>query len=104
MKLSESMRRKTCKQCGAEKAIRAFYRHSHYADGREGICKICKGQNVEANRELKAEQYRASKRAWSARPENRAKRKAYATTARGREVHRAACLRYLRFKRLESGT
>jgi superfamily II helicase len=83
------VRWKVCKQCEREQPIRNFYRHSHYADGREGICKRCKIANVEANRELKFEHYQAKKRAWAARPENVEKRRAYRRSERGRQVHRA---------------
>lgn len=80
--------------------MRCFYRHPHYADGHEGICKRCKCSNVRENEELKFEPYRARKRAWAARPENIAKRRAYAQTPRGREVHRAANRRWRRMQRL----
>jgi hypothetical protein len=95
------VRRKSCKQCGSDLPIRQFYRHPHYADGHENICKRCKVANVEANRELKYQYYRAQKRVWAARPENIAKRRAYAKTVRGRQVHRASNRRYREFLRLE---
>lgn len=94
------VKRKVCKQCGAEQSIRCFYRHPSYADGHENICRRCKIANVEDNRELKFEHYQAQKRAWSARPENVAKRRAYAKSSRGREVHRASNRRYMRILRL----
>lgn len=94
------MRRKACKQCGEEQSIRNFYRHPTYADGRESICKRCKIANVEANRELKYEYYQQKKREWSARPENVEKRRAYKRSERGRMVHRACSLRYIRFKQM----
>lgn len=94
------MRRKACKDCGEVKSVRQFYRHSHYADGRINTCKACKIAQVEANRELKFEQYQATKRRWSARPENVAKRQAYNSSTRGLEVHRASCRRYMRFRRM----
>lgn len=94
------MRRKICKDCGALKTLRQFYRHPHYADGRMNTCKLCKRTQVEANRELKFEHYQATKREWSARPENVAKRQAYNVSPRGMEVHRASCRRYMRFRRM----
>lgn len=93
-------RRKPCKECGVLKSMRHFYRHPHYADGRMNTCKPCKIAQVEANRELKFEHYRETKRLWSARPENVAKRKAYRRSARGTEVHRAAHQRYRRFRQI----
>jgi len=95
------VKRKVCKQCGEEKAIRSFYRHSHYADGHMTVCKVCHASNVEANRELKWEQYRAWKRSWSERPENVAKRREYARSPRGRAVHAATNRRYRQFRMLE---
>lgn len=94
------IQRKTCKDCGAAKLVREFYRHPNYADGRMNTCRRCKITQVEANRELKFAHYQAKKRAWSARPENVAKRQAYRNTARGIEVHRATCRRYMRFRRM----
>lgn len=34
-------KRKTCKRCGDEKALQAFYVHKTTADGRQSICKKC---------------------------------------------------------------
>ena len=99
--MSGPLPRKTCRDCGASKCIRDFYRHPSYADGREGICKRCKIRAVAENCEMKSDYYREQKRLRSARPENVAKRKAYAQSPRGRAVHRASCRRYLRFKALE---
>jgi hypothetical protein len=93
-------RRKTCKDCGAEKPLREFYRHAHYADGHMNTCKACKRVYVAENVELKFEQYRATKRLRDARPENVAKRVAYRRTPRGRASHRASCRRYMRFQRM----
>ena len=95
------MKRKVCKQCGKEKSLRSFYRHSHYADGHLKVCKLCHKENVEANRELKFEYYQAQKRQWAARPENKAKRRAYAKSPRGRQVHAESNRRYRRFRMLE---
>lgn len=94
------MRRKVCKDYGELKTLRHFYRHSHYADGRTNSCKPCTIAQVEANRELKFAQYRETKRLWSARPENVAKRAAYRRSPRGTAVHRASCRRYMRFRRM----
>lgn len=95
-----SMRRKCCKDCGELKTLRHFYRHPHYADGRMSSCKPCKIAQVAANRELKFAQYRETKRLWSARPENVAKREAYRRSLRGIAVHRASNRRYMRFRRM----
>lgn len=94
------MSRKVCKQCKTEKGLRCFYRHPHYADGHENICKVCKRANVRENAELKFEYYRERKRIWAARPENRAKRKAYARSERGKEVKRGCYRRRRDFMRL----
>lgn len=93
-------RRKSCKQCGVEKTIAQFYRHPHYADGHENICKLCKRDNVRENVELKFEYYQAKKRERSARPENVAKRAAYNRSERGRQVKRECYARAKRFREL----
>lgn len=79
-----------------------FYEHPSYATGHMKVCKLCHRENVRVNEELKFELVRERKRLWSLRPENVAKRKAYQQSPRGRIAHRAACSRYIRFKRLEA--
>jgi len=92
-----------CKQCGREMSlVKGFYKHPNYATGYMKTCKKCHRENVRVNQELKFELHRERKRLWSRRPENVAKRKAYRLTSRGREVHRATCRRYMRFKRLQA--
>lgn len=92
-----------CKQCSRELSLtKGFYKHPHYATGHMKVCKKCHKENVRANSELKFELHRERKRLWSARPENVAKRKAHRQMPRGREGRRASCLRYVRFKRLET--
>lgn len=92
-----------CKQCSRTLSLsKGFYRHPSYATGHMKVCKKCHRGNVRANYELKFELHQARKRRWARRPENVAKRRAYQQTTRGREVHRAVCLRYVRFKRLEA--
>lgn len=77
-----------CKQCGLEKRMGDFYRHSHYALGRMKTCKVCHCQNVRENYALKAEQYRAYNRARAMLPHHVARRAAYQRTPRGLEVKR----------------
>jgi hypothetical protein len=62
--------RKVCKQCAADKSMRGFYKASDRADGYMSICRECHKANVYANRELKREQYQATRRAYLAIPEN----------------------------------
>jgi hypothetical protein len=92
--------RKPCKDCGEVLTLRHFYPHPSYRDGRMNTCKLCHIRKVGENRELKEEQYRAMKREISARPKYRQQRSVYATSERGRQVHRAACRRYYRLRRL----
>ena len=94
-------RRKTCRTCGQTYVLRMFYKHPTYSDGYMNDCKPCKRAYQKANHEAKQEQVRAYKKQWAARPENVAKRKAYAQSERGRAVHREACRFYNRFKKLE---
>lgn len=94
---------KVCKQCGRELSLgHGFYACRSNTDGRMGICKKCHKANVNENRALKAEHYRAYKRAWSARPENVAKRNEHRQTEQGREAKRLSDRIYKRFKRLEA--
>ena len=96
------MRRQVCKQCNRLLALaKGFYKHASYATGFMKVCKKCHRENVRVNYELKFELHRERKRLWARRPENVAKRKAYRNTMRGREVHRAICRRYMRFKRMQ---
>lgn len=94
-------RQKPCKDCGAVLSIRNFYRHRSYADGHMNSCRRCTIAKVTANRELKEEHYRTLKQRIAARPKYREQRAVYARSERGRQVHRDACRRYYRFKRLE---
>lgn len=92
--------RKPCKECGEVLTLRHFYPHPSYRDGRENICKKCKVAAVSENKELKEDYYREQKRAISARPYYVDQRSEYARSDRGREVHRIACRRSYRLKRL----
>lgn len=92
--------RKPCKDCGRVLALRNFYRHPTYRDGRMNSCKECKRKQSRENYELKWRYYRAKQSRRSATPKYRAQRAAYAKTQRGREVHRAAQRRYCRLKKL----
>ena len=92
--------RKPCKDCGEVLSLRNFYRHASYRDRHENTCKRCKIRHVAENRELKEDQYRAMKRDISARPYYRQQRAEYARSERGRAVHRAACRRHYRLRRL----
>lgn len=94
------VRRKPCKECGVVKTLRMFYRHSHYRDGRMNICKECKRKYAREQYELKHEVYRPKHAARAATPKYRRQRAEYAKSPRGREVHRAACRRYYRLKKL----
>lgn len=96
------VRRKPCRDCRRVLTLRNFYRHPDYRDGRMNTCVDCKRQQARETYELKHQYYRAQQSRRSATPAYRAKRAAYAKTARGREVHRAACRRYRRFKALEA--
>lgn len=94
--------RKACKECGEVLTLRHFYPHPTYRDGRMNICKECKKKEVSENRELKYEYYQEQKREIDARPESRERRRNYARSERGRAVHRAANIRYRRFRKLEA--
>jgi 5-methylcytosine-specific restriction endonuclease McrA len=49
--------RKTCKGCGVEKALHAFYAAARNSDGRMGKCKACVKARVRENRRERLEQY-----------------------------------------------
>jgi hypothetical protein len=88
---------KTCRTCKAEKPLRQFYRHPHYADGRMSDCKECKKAYAREMHWLKREVILARKRQYNATPERIAKRVAYARTPRGRQIKRESRL----FARIE---
>lgn len=96
--------RKVCRTCGVEKNLKAFYRHPTYADGHMNDCKLCKRAYQRDMHWAKRDQVLAYKREWSRRPENVAKRKAYAQTEKGRAIHRECCRIYNAFKRAMSGS
>lgn len=98
-------RRKRCRECEVEKVVSRcnFYRTTaRNRDGYMNVCKICHNAYMRELRELKREYYRELSRRYNARPDQVARRKAYAKTARGREVIRASWRRYKRFKALEA--
>lgn len=82
------MKRKTCRTCKAVKPMRQFYRHASYADGHMSDCKACKCAYSHDMHWLKRDVILARKRVYSARPEQIAKRVAYARTPKGRELKR----------------
>ena len=53
------MAKKVCFKCGEEKFLYEFYKHAGMADGHVNKCKECNKADVKANREAKAEYYRA---------------------------------------------
>lgn len=79
---------KTCRTCKVAKALRQFYRHPSYADGHMSECKACKRAYSLEMYMLKRETALARKKIWAARPEQRAKRAAYAKSERGKQVKR----------------
>jgi hypothetical protein len=82
------VRTKVCRTCQAEKPLRQFYCHPSYADGHMNDCKECKKAYSREMHWLKREVILAKKRQYSARPEQRAARRAYAKTPRGQQVMR----------------
>lgn len=52
-------RKKQCKTCGGEKDLADFYAHPKASDGFDSSCKECRKEKVRANREAKADYYRA---------------------------------------------
>lgn len=95
--------RKVCKgPCGRELSIaHSFYRSGRNRDGYMTKCKQCYCAAVYANREAKSEYYRGWQREYDKLPHRIAARSAYQKSSRGRELHNAACRRYLRWKALE---
>lgn len=89
--------RKQCRACLEWKGQRGFYKQGK---GREPDCKECKKAAVMDNREYKVEQYREMRRRIYARPEEQQKRRIYAMSERGREVHRRACRLYYRISKV----
>jgi hypothetical protein len=78
---------KTCKKCGVEKALDAFYAN-------DNSCKECRKAAVKANRTANIERYRAFDRARASLPHRVAAREAYQETGAYRASHAAANRRY----------
>ena len=57
--MSAPLPRKTCTKCGVEQSVRGFYRAPRGRLGYMARCKPCHLQEVEENRALKADYYRA---------------------------------------------
>ena len=96
-------RKKRCTGCGVEKALKGFYRHPSGKDGLAPKCKLCTRAMVRANREAKAEYYRAKSREAEAQPARRAYKRAYHSvyvkTAAGRDSRRRTQRAYRAFRR-----
>jgi hypothetical protein len=71
-------RMKPCRQCGAEKLLRHFYKRVDRSRASYmSVCCDCHKANVYANRALKKEHYDATRRAYLATPEGYAKHSEY---------------------------
>jgi len=79
-----------------------FYRDARSADGFLHICIPCKRNDIEENRALKRDYYRAQDRIRNARPDRVAARQTYAHTQAGRAARQRAHRRWKAFKALES--
>jgi ribosomal protein S27AE len=85
---------KVCKECGVEKALDQYYKHSRMADGHLNKCIECVKSRVSKHRSENIERIREydSKRAnW---PERVAARKEYAKTEAGKLAHKRALQKY----------
>lgn len=96
------LRWKTCRTCRIEKPLRQFYLHPNYADGHMNDCKDCKRAYSREMHWLKRDQILAKKREryYANWERERAKRRAYQQSPRGREVHRESCRVYYIWKKL----
>lgn len=93
-----------CVGCGVDKAhtLRNFYACK---TGRYGLrikCKECTKREVNENRALKVEHYRAYWQRRNREPARRAAMVAWRNTPKGRESHRLSNRMYRLFKALES--
>jgi hypothetical protein len=77
--------RKTCRTCGAEKAVQQFYRAKENRDGRENDCKDCKRTYNAENYALKREIRLAKRAAYERTEAGKATRRRYLENG-GREV------------------
>lgn len=77
--------RKTCRTCGAEKAVQQFYRHPTTRDRREHECKDCKRSYAVENYQLKREIRLAKRAAYERTEAGKATRRRYLESG-GREV------------------
>lgn len=78
------MTTKTCKTCGEEKPLSAFYKHPQMADGHLNSCKACRRAYALRHQRENREAYNARHKAWrDANPD----RKRYSQPAHVRAAH-----------------
>ena len=85
---------KVCRECGTEKELSAFYKHSAMADGHLNKCIECVKERVGKHRELNLEKIRAYDLARAKTPHRMAKNKAYAQSEKGKLAHKKALENY----------
>jgi hypothetical protein len=99
-------RRKRCRLCGEEKVVSRcnFYRWKTTADGFDTRCIPCARREINENRELKADYYRAYDRARRRLPHRLAANLAWKRSPAGKESARRSNRLFIKFKTLEART
>jgi hypothetical protein len=85
---------KVCRECGVEKELSAFYKHSAMFDGHLNKCIECVKSRVGKHRELNLDKIRAYDLARAKTPHRMAKNKAYAQSEKGKLAHKKALENY----------
>ena len=86
---------KSCFKCGAEKPLSEFYKHKMMADGHVNKCKSCNKADVTANRELKADKYKAYDKTRAKNLDRVEGRKSYLLTEAGKTSKAKATRKYI---------
>ena len=85
---------KVCRECGVEKELGAFYKHSKMTDGHLNKCIECVKERVGKHRELNLEKIKAYDLARAKTPHRMAKNEAYAQSEKGKLAHKKALVNY----------
>jgi hypothetical protein len=85
---------KTCRECGAEKTLDQYYKHSAMGDGHLNKCIECVKSRVKKHRDENIDRIKEYDAKRAKNPERVAARKEYAQTEAGKLAHKKAAQNY----------
>lgn len=77
---------KTCTKCGVQRLLSDFHKHSGSPDRLSYWCKKCVLEHAVTWRKNNSERFRATRRAWNARPESKVRHRAWVAENKDRQV------------------